>query len=142
MWYNRSKGNFFLFFRGVCEEPPPSPFNRVECYDFCRLRGMEQCFCPLNNDGNSGSDTGNNVAVVECHFCCHNLTFPDAPCELVLPRERLPDGTSCMGGLCDAGECVPHTQDLVNRLYSLFTDISIDKFCELQLTEGGGEWED
>ena len=45
-----------------------------------------------------------------------------------------------MGGLCDEGVCVPHTQDLVNRLYSLFTDISIDKFSELHGGGGGDKF--
>lgn len=104
---------------GECTEPPESPSNRVECYDFCQLQNKQQCFC-------SGSN--------ECHFCCQeqvssNMTTPP-PCTVVTPTELLPDGTSCVGGLCERGECKPVTQDLVNRLFSLFTDISIDRFCE------------
>ena len=98
---------------------PDNPPDRVECYDFCELRNTEQCFCP-------GED--------ECHYCCQQAsaaaTNTTPPCVVVTPLVALPDGTSCTGGLCRGGECEPTTQDLVNRLFSLFTDISINAFCE------------
>ena len=89
---------------------------------------MEQCFCPSPDN--------------ECYFCCQ--TNASESCDIVLTcadgssecegeellRRELPEGASCRGGQCMSGVCQPLTQDLVNRLYNLFTDITISKFCE------------
>ena len=101
------------------------------CFDLCELHGMKQCFCT--------SETAD-----ECHICCTTTdgNGNKTNCEVFRgtasdPPVNLPDGTTCFGGLCRAGECNAIVQDLVQRLFSLFTDISIDKFCELV----NGHWE-
>ena len=45
-------------------------------------------------------------------------------------KKFLPDGTTCLGGLCKGGVCELATPDLASRLFRLFADISIDKISE------------
>ena len=107
-------------FSGRCTIDPSTnnSSSNLTCYNLCELHNMTQCFCPGDDD---------------CKTCCKSRDI-NASCRLLMigGRERnLPDRTSCVGGLCMAGVCEPNTPDLVNRLYRLFADISIDEFGEL-----------
>jgi hypothetical protein len=41
-----------------------------------------------------------------------------------------PDRSSCVGGFCDNGECVPTSQDLIQRLFALFDNPSLNTFVQ------------
>ena len=51
-----------------------------------------------------------------------------------MPKVLLSDGSTCLGGLCESGVCILAAQDLASRLFTLFMDITIDKFCECTVT--------
>ena len=77
---------------------------------------MIQCFCTGDDD---------------CKICCKSQAN-DSVCR---PFDEsgsrdLPDGTSCVGGVCKGGECDVTNPDFVTRLFQLFADISIDEFGE------------
>ena len=86
----------------------------ILCYNFCELHNLTQCYC-------SGDD--------DCKTCCKSRES-NALCQLFDNVRNLPDGTTCVGGLCKDGECELTTPDLVNRLFKLFADISIDEIGE------------
>ena len=86
----------------------------LKCFNFCELHGMMQCFCTGNDD---------------CKICC-KLRANDSACQPYSPSRNLPEGTSCVGGVCKEGMCDVTNPDFVTRLFRLFTDISIDEFGE------------
>lgn len=106
---------------GFCT-PPPTTENStsLKCFSFCELHGMTQCFCTGDND---------------CKVCCMSQAN-DSVCQPFqlfgeLQPRNLPDGTSCVGGVCRDGACDVTNPDFVTRLFQLFADISIDEVGEL-----------
>ena len=107
---------------GSCTLPSENSTNStsLECFSFCKLHGMTQCFCTDDND---------------CKICCKSQA-DDSVCQPFQPFgesqvRNLPDGTSCVGGVCNGGTCDVTNPDFVTRLFRLFADISIDEVGEL-----------
>ena len=103
---------------GLCTSPSENSTS-LKCFNFCELHGMIQCFCTDDND---------------CKTCCtsqanDSVCQPFQPLGESQPR-NLPDGTSCVGGVCHGGTCDVTNPDFVTRLFRLFTDISIDEVGE------------
>ena len=110
--------HFFLSFclasRGECSL---ADTPTLDCYGVCRLHNRVPCFCSGEN---------------ECNVCCQDQTLAtnSSICVPFSPVVWLPRGSFCIGGVCQEGQCKLTSPDLINRLFNLFTDISIDSLSK------------
>ncbi|XP_052819225.1 ADAM 17-like protease [Mya arenaria] len=83
------------------------------CSGYCEYRGKISCVC----------DSVEN----SCKRCCRDNTT--TPCTLY-SNDALADGRSCVQGYCATGVCIKVTATLVERLWDLIDEISIDFLVE------------
>ncbi|XP_076068053.1 ADAM 17-like protease [Oratosquilla oratoria] len=81
-----------------------------KCLPFCETRNLQSCMC----------DTIENA----CKRCCRR-TLNDS-CFPVEPPDILPDGTPCIHGFCNKGECEKTAQDVVKHFWDIIEDININ----------------
>ncbi|KAL4217074.1 Disintegrin and metalloproteinase domain-containing protein 17 [Mactra antiquata] len=88
-----------------------------KCQNFCEVFNEDYtpCICP--------ADSGN-----ACHRCCKHKTKESA-CSSI-NNTLLPDGRPCFQGVCSGGICEKKRQDMVQRLFDIIENISIDTLVE------------
>lgn len=84
------------------------------CVPFCESIGMQSCLC---NDQNN-----------QCNRCCRRSV--NSTCEAVTPTQRLSDGTGCVYGFCDKGECKKKTRDVITRIWQFMEHGSVNRFVK------------
>ena len=77
------------------------------CLHFCELMEKQSCICNKPED--------------ECKVCCLSTN-----CTAADPTVFHLDGTPCSLGLCESGNCVKKTQDVISRLWNFIEQLSID----------------
>ncbi|GIX83684.1 ADAM 17-like protease [Caerostris extrusa] len=88
--------------RGKCREG--------ECVPFCETLGLHSCLCDREEDA--------------CKRCCRPTQ--NSTCKPIEPTEILRDGTPCIHGYCEGGECKKTVQDIVERFWDIIEDININ----------------
>ncbi|KAL1492943.1 hypothetical protein ABEB36_011104 [Hypothenemus hampei] len=81
-----------------------------KCIPFCETQGMQSCMC----------DTMDNA----CKRCCRSNI--NETCSPVDSTDILADGTPCIQGFCNSGNCEKTVQDVV-RFWDIIEDININK---------------
>ncbi|XP_048590326.1 ADAM 17-like protease [Nematostella vectensis] len=90
-----------------------------KCVEFCITEGLEPCLC------NEGADA--------CRVCCQsNKNAPCAPWKNRTSGEYLTisDGRICRTGMCRQGKCEKTTQDVIERFWTLLTNLDVNTFVE------------
>ncbi|XP_017778197.1 PREDICTED: ADAM 17-like protease isoform X1 [Nicrophorus vespilloides] len=82
-----------------------------KCTPYCETQGLQSCMC----------DTILNA----CRRCCR-MSMNES-CLPVEPADILPDGTPCIQGFCNKGNCEKTIQDVVERFWDIIEDININK---------------
>ncbi|CAL4147225.1 unnamed protein product [Meganyctiphanes norvegica] len=90
--------------RGECQ--------KGKCLPYCETMNKQTCMC----------DTIENA----CYRCCRPSL--NESCSPIEPLDILKDGTPCIHGFCNKGECVKTVQDVVERFWDIIEDININKF--------------
>lgn len=103
-----------------CPPSPPQPDSTPcldrgkckggECVPFCETLGLLSCMCDKEEDA--------------CKRCCR--PSPNTTCSPIDPIEILRDGTPCIHGYCEKGECKKTVQDIVERFWDIIEDININ----------------
>ncbi|XP_053385487.1 ADAM 17-like protease [Mercenaria mercenaria] len=88
-----------------------------QCQNFCERYDVDltPCIC--------AEDTGK-----ACHRCCRHK-YQQSTCESI-NNTLLPDGRPCYQGICNQGTCQKVKRDMVQRLFNIIEDISIDQLVE------------
>ncbi|KAL5493308.1 hypothetical protein EMCRGX_G014466 [Ephydatia muelleri] len=87
--------------------------GRIQCLQYCELRGQQQCFC-----------TGNN----SCQLCCQDVG--GGACTPYSISTPLGDGVTCPEGSCQRGFCVSTSQDNINKLFAFLNSLDSNTFRE------------
>ncbi len=99
-----------------------SSSSSLQCYGVCLQYNREPCFCSDEN---------------ECNVCCKEVSASNSSrCVPFTPVVPLPQGSLCIGGMCKEGRCELTSPDLIQRLFRLFTDISINGIRKLLVAIG------
>ncbi|XP_052812979.1 ADAM 17-like protease [Mya arenaria] len=61
-----------------------------------------------------------------CHRCC-KPKYREGKCENI-NQALLPDGRPCYQGMCEQGVCMKQKNDMVQRLFSIIENITVDQF--------------
>ncbi|XP_022908664.2 ADAM 17-like protease isoform X1 [Onthophagus taurus] len=104
-----------------CPKSPPMP-NGTDCQEkgkcrngkctpYCETQGLQSCMCDIIENA--------------CRRCCR--TNMNETCFPVEPLDVLPDGTPCIQGFCNKGNCEKTVQDVVERFWDIIEDININK---------------
>jgi len=85
------------------------------CQSFCTTKGLKSCWCTGKKD--------------LCHRCCADKNgvcgpYMEGNPPIPLP---LPENSKCMLGYCTQGVCKNQTQDLVERVLEIISEIAPDK---------------
>ncbi|XP_050418155.1 ADAM 17-like protease [Patella vulgata] len=80
------------------------------CLGICEGQGLQPCVC--------------EEVSTSCLRCCRNSTH--GVCNHLKPQTSLPHGRPCAQGYCVAGSCKKAAQSLVERLFNLIDNISLD----------------
>ncbi|KAF8785292.1 ADAM 17-like protease like protein [Argiope bruennichi] len=95
-------------------QPDGSPcldrLENGECVPFCETLGLHSCLCDREEDA--------------CKRCCRPTQ--NSTCKPIEPTEILRDGTPCIHGYCESGECKKTVQDIVERFWDIIEDININ----------------
>nr|XP_042896996.1 ADAM 17-like protease [Parasteatoda tepidariorum] len=81
-----------------------------ECVPFCETLNLHSCLCDREEDA--------------CKRCCRPTQ--NSTCKPIEPTEILRDGTPCIHGYCEMGECKKTVQDIVERFWDIIEDININ----------------
>ncbi|XP_025837594.1 ADAM 17-like protease isoform X2 [Agrilus planipennis] len=108
-------------FQADCPRSPPMPDDtdcqergkcrNGKCTPFCETQGLQSCMCDIIEHA--------------CRRCCR--TSINETCFPVEPADVLPDGTPCIQGFCNKGNCEKTIQDVVERFWDIIEDININK---------------
>ncbi|KAK9721989.1 Reprolysin family propeptide [Popillia japonica] len=82
-----------------------------KCTPYCETQGLQSCMCDIIENA--------------CRRCCR--TNINETCFPVEPLDVLPDGTPCIQGFCNKGNCEKTIQDVVERFWDIIEDININK---------------
>lgn len=65
------------------------------------------------------------TVVDACKRCCRSSI--NETCSPIDPQDILADGTPCIQGFCNKGNCEKTVQDVVERFWDIIEDININK---------------
>ncbi|XP_019760569.1 ADAM 17-like protease isoform X2 [Dendroctonus ponderosae] len=82
-----------------------------KCIPFCETQGMQSCMCDIIENA--------------CKRCCRSSI--NETCSPVDSADILADGTPCIQGFCNSGNCEKTVQDVVERFWDIIEDININK---------------
>ncbi|CAH1120933.1 unnamed protein product [Ceutorhynchus assimilis] len=82
-----------------------------KCIPFCETQGMQSCMCDIIENA--------------CKRCCRSSI--NETCSPVDSADILADGTPCIQGFCNNGNCEKTVQDVVERFWDIIEDININK---------------
>ncbi|RWS12782.1 ADAM 17-like protease-like protein [Dinothrombium tinctorium] len=85
-----------------------------KCLTFCETLGMYPCMCKNVEDA--------------CKRCCHNPISINNTCVPYHVTEILGDGTPCIRGICEKGECKPMGQDVTRRIWHIIRNFHPNEF--------------
>lgn len=104
-----------------CPRSPPVPdetdcqergkCRAGKCTPYCETQGLQSCMCDIIENA--------------CKRCCR--VSINETCSPVEPADLLPDGTPCIQGFCNKGNCEKTIQDVVERFWDIIEDININK---------------
>ncbi|XP_019874693.1 ADAM 17-like protease isoform X2 [Aethina tumida] len=104
-----------------CPKSPPMPDNKPcqergmcrsgRCIPFCETQGLQSCMCDVIENA--------------CKRCCRSNI--NETCSPVESADILADGTPCIQGFCNNGNCEKTIQDVVERFWDIIEDININK---------------
>ncbi|XP_066152837.1 ADAM 17-like protease isoform X1 [Euwallacea fornicatus] len=85
--------------------------NAGKCIPFCETQKMQSCMCDIIENA--------------CKRCCRSSI--NETCSPVDSADILADGTPCIQGFCNNGNCEKTVQDVVERFWDIIEDININK---------------
>lgn len=112
---------------GDCPPAPPKPDGSTcldrghcqngTCLPFCEYYQQESCIC--------------DTVATSCKWCCkRNATGECSPYtagNISVSSFDLPDGMPCLQGFCEKGVCQKQVHDMVQRLWDIIENITVDK---------------
>lgn len=113
-----------------CPSAPPKPdgseclerghCRNKECMSFCEYNGKISCIC--------------DKVETSCKWCCKdNATSecnPYTAGNTTVSSFDLPNGMPCIQGFCDKGTCEKQVHDMVQRLWDIIENITVDKLVK------------
>ncbi|CAG7823334.1 unnamed protein product [Allacma fusca] len=84
------------------------------CIPYCETLGKQSCMC----------DKLDNA----CRRCCR--VHLNATCYPIEPFETLPNGTPCIQGICNNGQCERTVHDVVERFWDIIEEININRLLK------------
>ncbi|KAF7271546.1 ADAM 17-like protease Tace isoform X2 [Rhynchophorus ferrugineus] len=82
-----------------------------KCIPYCETQGLQSCMCDIIENA--------------CKRCCKSTS--NGTCSPVDSADILADGTPCIQGFCNNGNCEKTVQDVVERFWDIIEDININK---------------